>query len=235
MTIFNATNLLTIQELPTGRAGVWFLNWRIKGKPINQRANSVAEDFAGAGLYAICFDDYLIYVGSFLGNKKNSANFSGDVVNSRWWTHVGAITSRGHRMHIAPSSLRELQASLGTNHPLIAGFQRAQPSETLHRGNGNLGPLRRLTFAASHSHEFLAPDVNPEKVLSRFKFVYVRHSQLPLRMNGHDLKIHIEAAERRLIQKLAPFCNTTHVPNGIAAVKVYTNNIEALFEKELEV
>jgi len=234
MATFNATDILNIQQLPNGRAGVWFLNWRIEAKPINQIVGATHEDFAGAGLYGICFDDHLIYIGSFLGNKPKSVNFSGDVVTSRWWTHIGAITVRGHRVHIARASLRALQESFPSNHPLIGGFLGAQSFEILHKGNGNLSPLRRLNFAAMHSHDFLNRNVIPSHVLSRFEFVYVRYKKLPSTLNAQALKVHIESAEIKLIKELAPPCNSTHIPKGKEPVVVNLSDVEGHLRRALD-
>lgn len=234
MATFNATDLLNIQQLPYGRAGVWFLNWRIEAKPIIQRVGATPEDFAGAGLYGICIDDQLIYIGSFLGNKLTSVNFSGDVVTSRWWTHIGAITVRGHRVHIAKASLRALQASFPPKNPLIDGFLGAQSLEILYKDNGNLSPLRRLNFAAMHSHDFLNRNLVPSSVLSRFKFVYVRYNKLPSTMNAQELKVHIESAEIKLIKELAPSCNSTHIPKMKAPLLVNLSDVEDHLRRALD-
>ena len=233
MTIFNANDVLTISQTPTGRAGVWFLNWNISAKRMSQRHVPIPNEYAGAGLYGLCFDERLIYIGSYLGEGSlPGVNFAGDVVSSRWWTHVGAITARGSSMHIARRSLIELSDLLDEGHELLDGFLGSQ-REILHAENGNLSPLRRLIFAAKLSHVFLAPDVIPEQVLSRFTFVYVRFHDLPEGTDAIGLKDRIEAAEKSLISQFAPACNTTHVPNGAQSIHVSCADVEALLQQAL--
>jgi hypothetical protein len=233
MTVYNACDILNISQMPTGRAGVWFLNWQISAKPMAQRQGSIPTEFAGAGLYGLCFDGRLIYIGSYLGEGNlPGVHFSGDVVDSRWWTHVGAITARGSRLHIAPRSLINLSDLLDEGHALLSGFLASQ-RQILHTDDGNLSPLRRLVFAAELSHELLAPHVIPEHVLSRFTFVYVRYNDLPEGMNALDLKNHIEETEKSLIRQFAPVCNSRHVPPGAQSVLVACVDVEALLQQAL--
>jgi hypothetical protein len=233
MTIFNANDVLNIIQTPTGRAGVWFLNWKISAKPMSQRHDSISTQFAGAGLYGLCFDGRLIYIGSYLGEGNvTGVNFTGDVVSSRWSTHIGAITARGSRLHIAPRSLIDLSLLLDEEHVLVDGFLGSQ-RQILHTDDGNLSPLRRLVFAAGLSQEFLAPDVIPEQVLSRFTFVYVRYDTLPEGTDRIGLKVHIEAAEKSLIRQLAPVCNSTHVPRGAESINVSCVDVKVLLQQAL--
>lgn len=228
MATFNANDVLSVMQMPQGRAGVQFLNWKITAKPLKKRVITSPEITAGAGLYGLCFDDQLIYVGSYLGNIKSGANFSGDVVSARWWTHIGAITARGNCLHIAPSSLNALRKKLGLDHEMVTGFLAASDLSLLHKDSGNLGPLRRLFFAALHHDVFLPHDADPVDVLSRFTFMYVRYDSMPKEMNTQSLKSRIEEAEKALIKKLAPICNTKHVPRGQQAIEIRSSDVESL-------
>jgi len=156
------------------------------------------------------------------------------VVAARWWTHLGAITARGHKMHIAPSSLKSLRARLDPQHPMLTGFLASNDFPTLHKDDGNLSPLRRLLFAAGLSDSFLASNADPLQVLSRFRFVYVRCSEMSNGMNQESLKHHIERAEKELIARLAPLCNTKHVPRDATPVNVVCSDVEDLLMQAMK-
>jgi hypothetical protein len=231
---YPADQVLSAAVMAHGRAGVWFLNWKIESKPPKARVDRDAGTaFAGAGLYGLCFDDRLVYVGSYLGAGKGGAFATGDVVKARWWTHVGAITARGDHVHIAPASLRALLADPGPQHPMVAGFSAAAEPTRLHKDDGTLSPLRRLRFALRHSDVFLGEGTQPQDVLPRFSYTYCRFDAPPDGLSSAAWKQHIEAAERRLIQRLAPACNTKHVPEGKSPAVVSCAEVPALLEHEL--
>jgi hypothetical protein len=233
MSQFIADQVLKVQVLPQGRAGVSFLNWKIDPLPLSHRPGSDAKDFAGCGLYGICFDDQLIYLGSYLGTNRNGSNFEGDVVSQRWWTHIGAITSRGHKLHIAKSAINKLREKLTQTHPMVIGFSSNNDHELLHKDNGNLGPIKRLLFAANQGQTFLNSNTDPREVLKRFKFTYVRITPTTENLTSAFLKAHIEHAEKSLIKSLAPVCNTTHVPRAATAVHVPCHELERLLSEAL--
>jgi len=231
----NATEIIEIQilEQNQARAGVWFLNWKVTVKPLPKRGKNNNESFKGPGIYAISFDDHLIYVGSYLGSRGHSADFSGDVVRDRWWTHIGAITARGSKVHIAKTSLKILGAELGASHVMINGFLNATDKIRLHKDGGDLATLRRLRFAAQRSDDFFSKNTNHEDILKRFDFVYVRIESFPIDENGQSLMKKIESSEIKLIERLAPICNAKHVIRGMAPVKTHINDIAKLIKKEL--
>lgn len=234
MTTFNANDVLAVALNAHPRAGVWFLNWNIKAKPITERLITSAVVTVGAGLYGLYFDDQLIYIGSYLGNDPLGANFSGDVVSSRWWTHIGSITARGDRLHVAPTSLRALRHRLLDHHVMTAGFLSATDPQMLHRDAGNLAPLRRLLFAARHHDVFLTQNVSSLEVLARFKFVYVRIENMPQGMNASSLKTHIETAEKGLIKRFSPICNSTHLPADAPPEDICCADLETLLSQALK-
>jgi hypothetical protein len=235
MSQFIADQVLKIQVLPKGRAGVSFLNWKIDPLPLGHRPGADAKDFVGCGLYGICFDDRLIYLGSYLGTNRNGSNFEGDVVSQRWWTHIGAITSRGHKLHIAKFTINKLREKLTETHSMVIGFSSNNDHKLLHKDNGNLGPIRRLLFAANQCQDFLNSNADPREVLKRFKFTYVRINTTPSKDTSELLKAHIEHAEKSLIKSLAPVCNTTHVPKAATAVHVPCQDVERLLSEALKI
>ena len=176
----------------------------------------------------------MIYVGSYLGAGKGGAYLTGDVAVSRWWTHVGAITARGHRVHIAPGSLKALANELGLSHPMVAGFLGTPQPEVLHQDRGNLSPLRRLRFAADQGAALFDRGVDPSKVLQRFAFVYTRFEKPPPGLGPRQWKERIEAAEQSLIEAYAPACNTTHVVTGKLPVEVRCGQVSALLQTALQ-
>jgi hypothetical protein len=150
----NAVDVIEIEELGEGRAGVRFLNWKVQAKPFALRKADGDDSYKGAGIYAIGFDNHLIYIGSYLGSGGQVADFSGDVVRDRWWAHIGAITARGSKVHIAKRSLTSLKQELGVSHVMVDGFTKATNPQLLHKDAGDLAPLRRLRFAAQRSQDF---------------------------------------------------------------------------------
>ncbi len=235
--IFNTRDLLAVTVEPHGRAGIPFLNWNIQTRPLSARGQDIpAAAFAGAGLYALSFDDRLIYLGSFLGAGSGGACLSGDVVKARWWTHIGAITARGNRMHIAKKSLAALSRSLGSEHALVSGLLQATHPDTLHKDEGNLSPLRRLRFAADRWHLFHNPehDAAPDRLLQRFSFAYARADAMPDGLDASSLAARIASTEKALIREFAPSCNTTHVPRGMAPVELSLASITDRLDAELQ-
>lgn len=233
MAMFHAPDVLSATVLPQGRAGVWFLNWDIRAKPMPARATPEASAYAGPGIYGLCFDEQLIYIGSFLGKIKAGDPFGGDVVSSRWWTHICAITSRGSRLHLAPQSLQKLQEHLQPDHALLEGLLAANDPDLLHVDAGNLSPLRRLLFAAQHSADFFMGAVDPQQVLSRFSFVYER-LDAQAGMQEQALKAVVIQAEKELIGRCAPTCNTGHLSAGTSAQAVHVSQLPALLRQVLD-
>ncbi|MBI1252940.1 MAG: hypothetical protein GC196_01180 [Hyphomonas sp.] len=227
-----ASDVLTVTVLPAGRAGVGFLDWDIKGKRQVDRLASVPDaSFQGPGLYALCFDDKLIYIGSYLGKKPSL--FSGDVVQLRWWTHIGAITMRGSRVHVAPKSLKALQASNSPAGVLLSGLLGASDSDLLHEDEGNLSPLRRMRFADCHSNVFLDAAADAVEILGRFKFVYCRIDPKYETLDPRDLRRSILSAETALIVRYSPSCNTKGVQLNKPAIEVNFADVEKILTDEL--
>ncbi len=201
-----AAHVLNVELRPSGRAGVPFLNWRVAPRPSVERTHPL-ESFVGAGLYGLCFDGTLIYVGSYLGKSGRRggakvAHFEGDIVSARWWQHFGSITGRAHCLSVGKRALLALQQSFGADHPMIASLRGAE--ESLRKDAGCLGALNRLRVAASHFAEFNA--ASPESTLSRFEYVYARVLRSP-RADTLQLAHGIAVAERSLVVRLNPLAN----------------------------
>jgi len=219
--------------MPAGRAGVGFLDWDIKDKRhVDRRASVPDASFQGPGLYALCFDDRLIYIGSYLG-VRNHGLFTGDVVQSRWWTHIGAITMRGARVHVARKSLKALQDGNAPAGVLLSGLLGASDNELLHKDNGNLSPLRRMRFADCHSNVFLDATADPAKILGRFKFVYCRIDPKNETLDPQALRKSILSAETALIERYLPSCNSKGVQLNKPEIEVNFADVEKILTDEL--
>ena len=232
MSIFDcsARDVLTVCVFDEGRAGVEFLNWRIAALPMNERVRD-AESFAGPGIYGLCFDDALIYIGSYLGVGSSAHPLSGDVVTSRWWAHIASITARGHKVHVARTSIKALSAEFGDAHPLVSGLNGASSPALLHKDAGCLSPLRRLRFAAERWDQFCGVKPSPDALMGRFQFVYAHPRDLQHREDVVGLRSDIVAKERELIGALAPACNAAHVPRGQASVPVNLTDAKICLEE----
>lgn len=218
---FLATQVLRIEVLPVGRANVPFLNWDVAAKAMADR-DAARDAFSGAGLYGVCFDNQLIYIGSFLGSGGTKvdglkgATFVGDVAIGRWWQHFGSITSRSHKLSVAPSSLDAMEQEFGPDHPMMTALRGATPDLSLDAGC--LGALNRLRFAARHFDAFAGVDVQPANVLSRFSYVYARIDGLPPGETPHELSKRIKRVEEGLIRQYHPEVNTAgRSAEGVAA------------------
>jgi hypothetical protein len=232
ITQINAVEVIEIEELGEGRAGVRFLNWKVQAKPFALRKAAGDDSYIGAGVYAIGFDNHLIYIGSYLGSGGRVADFSGDVVKDRWWAHIGAITARGCKVHIAKRSLDALKLELGASHVMVEGLLKATDHQLLHKDAGDLATLRKLRFAGQRSQDFFASRNNCLEILKRFQFVYVRFNRLAKNEDRNSLKDRIESAEKNLIQKLAPICNAKHVKRQMEPVQTHIDEVAMLIEAE---
>jgi hypothetical protein len=222
-----ASDVLSIEELPTGRAGVSYLNWEVSPLPSSKRGLA-NEAFFGAGIYALCLDHDLIYIGSYLGSGNLGAAFNGDVVRDRWWTHIASITGRGSRVHFAPATTKFLRETLEPEHPILKGLNGAKGISELHKDVGNLAPLRRVLFAAKAFKEIFDGNVNVDEILGRFNFIYVRFEDYPLGVDAFSLMRVIESVEKSLVSSLCPPCNSKWVPKDGEEVKTNMDKIEAL-------
>jgi hypothetical protein len=204
---FAGSHVLRIRVATAGKLGVPFLDWRVSPRTLRERGRQVTN-FAGCGLYGVCFRGRVVYVGSYCGKKprgiKRGAYFGGDVVKSRWWQHFGSLTARSHRLHIAPSVLSELRSTLGKHHPMLVELVRAGPD--IEKDGGCLGAKNRLLFAARNWERFRTTD--PKRVLRQFSFLYARVDGAAIEYQPLDLERSVRAAESEAILAMQPEVNT---------------------------
>ena len=136
------SQVINATELDSGRAGVDCLNVKFSAKSQAElrQSNFYPTAFLGTGLYALSFNDELIYLGSYLGSGNGGAFFTGNLLRSRIWAHIGSITMRGHRVNMSSRQLEKLVETFGDKHPLIQMLSKAPNPGKLHRAAGCLAP-----------------------------------------------------------------------------------------------
>lgn len=186
-------------QLPTG---IPFLNIRFRAKTNGMDA----ESLAGPGIYALSYKSSdsagltgIIYVGKYLGLRHNP--FSGNVAKLRWWTHAGAFTMRGHKLHVARNTVAMLARELPTRAHAFIRF--LEPSADIFKDRGNQAGLNRVRFALSNWERF--GRASPANVLNDFSVTYLRLSVS--RLSRPEVRRAVSQAEVLLIDELQPIGN----------------------------
>jgi len=175
------------------------------------------EQLVGPGIYAICFEKKLIYIGKYLGEKKNP--FAGNVAHLRWVQHLGSMTMRDRRVSLSNrtlQSLLKLSPSLRA-HPLlnsllIAFSQESEPASKkpfLQRDRGCLSTFNRIIFALEHWAEFCSDD-GPNT--TPFTFHYFRLLQPETNHSTETIRFLISSIEDEIVLKFRPRCNAVIMP-----------------------
>ena len=162
--------------------------------------------YASGGVYALFLDQKLVYIGSFGTSRKHNL-YSGNVVATRVWTHIGSMTLRGRKLHIAPKTLDTLKKRFG-DHPAITEIAKKKPFDD----KGNLTTPNRISVALDHWDAFCPPNRLP---LDRFDFSYIQVSST---MGDHlpdcVIKKAIKEAEKISIRDLQPRANDEVEPSS---------------------
>lgn len=153
---------------------------------------------AGAGIYAICFDGQLIYLGKFLGKRGNPAG--GNIVDARWTKHLGTLTMRGRRVSVPRRTIDALLHAY-PGHPVAAGIRNAD-ADVVSRDRGCVSSVNRARFAVRHWEALSAFN---RETLDRFQFLYGQ-VQSQDRVESH-LRREVSALESRLVKQMRPCCN----------------------------
>jgi hypothetical protein len=155
---YKASDLFLIQHgLPLNGMPM-FTNLRFKTSP------NLIGTFNGLGLYGILFDDHLIYIGKFLGQKKNP--YGGDIRQARWSKHIGSLTLRARNLSFSKRAISDI-ATLGSCTPQ-ADFQNVDVN-LLSRDRGCNSTMNRFVFGAANWQDFANLS---DSIMRRFKFVY---------------------------------------------------------------
>jgi hypothetical protein len=200
--------------------------WPGNPTPFNSviRLKSVddAPTFAGPGIYALFFDEGLIYIGKYRGKKNNP--FSGDVTRFRWDKHLGTLTMRGRNVSLPPTVLERVLATFSGD---LIDKLSSGTSETIGRDRGMVAGFKRVRFAHENWEAFSR--LNNE-VLARFTAVYVRvlpTSEMQVR-DTDEIRTAVSAAEAELIKEFLPICNNESdrtfpcekIPLGLVAGRI---------------
>lgn len=173
-----------------------WMNLRFK-----RRAGLDNSQFTGLGIYAGFFDNQLIYIGKFLGQKSNP--FAGNVIDARWTKHVGSLTLRGRNLSYSTRALDEIyQLSLPE---ALLDFLRTNRT-LLSRDRGMNSTLNRFQFGAENWDIFKMLEMS---TLQRFHFIYVRLTKGE-HLDGmcHDtLRKVVSNVEDHQVANLRPRCN----------------------------
>jgi len=158
---FTFDQIIDFRESPSIPGNPEWMNIRFK-----RRLKLDNSQFTGLGVYAGFFDNQLIYIGKFLGQKTNP--FAGNVIDARWTKHVGTLTLRGRNLSYSTRALDEIyQLSLPE---ALLGFLQAD-RQLLSRDRGMSSTLNRFQFGAENWEIFKTLEM---KTLKRFHFIYVR-------------------------------------------------------------
>lgn len=180
----------------------------------------VKEEFSGPGIYAVCYDKQLIYIGKYLGQKKNA--FAGNIARLRWVQHLGSMTMRDRRVSLSKRSL-DLLLDPSFSHrdnPLIRSLAHAFDHDSasgsttpfLQRDRGCLSTVNRVLFALEHWPLFSQAD---GPALGGFSFHYFRVEKPSSELPTEGLRNLISVLEDRLVETFRPQCNAV-IPQGTA-------------------
>lgn len=69
-----------------------------------------SHEFGGAGLYACFFRNRLIYVGKYLGTKKDFR--AGNIISLRWVKHIGTFTMMARNLTFSKKAIKQINQAL---------------------------------------------------------------------------------------------------------------------------
>jgi len=98
---YSANEVINVGTAPPLLGHLPFANKVFKPSKIHPKSN-----FKGAGLYAVFFDNQLIYVGKFLGTKRNWD--AGNVIASRWVKHIGTFSMLDRKLSFSKRALEAI-------------------------------------------------------------------------------------------------------------------------------
>lgn len=221
--VFKAGDVLQIKPV-TPKRGVECLDWRI-----TYLNSGLSKDLVGAGLYGVCYQGKLVYVGSYLGRGNDP--FLGNVVSTRWWAHLASLTMRGHRISIPQMTRARLLNNPPTPiNPKLRKLLSAAPPE-ISRATGCVASLNRILFASKHWGRLGSG--KPNTVLGDFSFVYVRVGKGSTKKSISQLRQQITEAEKEVIAQLCPMANN-EIKWGEANDQISCEKATAVITKTLK-
>lgn len=221
--VFKAGDVLQV-ELVAPKLGVKFLDWRI-----TYLNSGLAKDLVGAGLYGVCYQGKLVYVGKYLGRGNDP--FAGNIVSTRWWAHFASFTMRGHRISVPQTVLDRLlnEPPMSLSPKLRNLLDTAPPGITKDAGCG--ASLNRVLFASKHWGRFGSG--KPNTVLGDFSFVYVRVGKGSTKKSISQLRQQITEAEKEVIAQLHLMANN-EIEWGATGMQVSCEKATVVITKTLK-
>jgi len=166
------------------------------------RAKGNDSIFFGAGLYACFFKNNLIYIGKYLGKKKDWR--SGNIISMRWAKHIGTFTMRARHLGFSDAAYDAIaayyqQVQTEADNPIRKGFLAAD-RRVLVRETGCMTTFRRF-LVASRIHA----ETGGEIPLEHFSFLYAR---VAVSGTTAELRKFVSEAEVKVLQRVYPEGNT---------------------------
>jgi len=201
-------------------------------------SNAKMKSKQGPGVYAITYNDHIIYIGKY---RTNRDDFSNNVITIRWAKHIMTFTNRGYRLGGTifkklkdPSNIKNSRKQLQYKECRKEIDEKTRKELMKHlkengawrlKDTGTVTSLNRLNFALKNWDQFMKLSEDKRDALAKFKFYFFR-----IKTNESDKKKDIspflaDYIENRLLQKFNPECNT--IAHQVSESKVREgNNIE---------
>lgn len=220
--IYNASDLFTLRDVghPHGKP-----EWANVRAYRLSRWRGTPPELTGPGIYGLCLDDSLFYIGLFAGASQDP--FGGSVL-SRWFKHITYQSLRSPHIRFARQELKDILRDI--EGPVSTDFRRCLPSngntdwETIDSNeyplvadrNGASCTFNKARFAAKN-WGLLGPG-NETGLLQRITCIYhriPRDTDALMRLNGSIDKERrnwvkfkwLKPREAMLIEALRPICN----------------------------
>lgn len=167
---------------------------------INFRKKKTAPSLLGSGIYAITFNDFVIYIGQYRPYNGR------DLLNLRWKKHLATITNRGY--DVGFGNKNRANTIVGENSEFNKYLNDKENSWRF-TDTGTVTSIERFSFANENKTFF--NDKNLKNSLKNFKFYFykIKSESIP---ENEKIKEYPELAtilERNLIKIINPRCNLT--------------------------
>jgi hypothetical protein len=162
----------------------------------NQTFKKNITEIPGPGIYAVFYQENLIYIGKFLGTKVSP--FNGDIVGTRWDKHIGSFTMRGYQVSVRNRTL--IRTLTLPRCAISDGLRCAKQDMILDRGM--VAGFNRVKFAIKHWDKFCRLS---QEMLSSFVFYYLKIGEMET--DPTNLRKRISLSETALIECFRPCCN----------------------------
>lgn len=152
------------------------------------------------GVYAIFFDNKLLYLGKYQGTSKDA--FGGCVNRERWCKHLATITLRGKKVSCKPSTLQKVKNEPNLKNAFYDSL--GEFDEDVFVGDrGCITVLPRIQFAINNWKEF---ENMTSQDLARFKFHYISFENKKATSTAEYREV-ITDLEEKFIEKFHPLLN----------------------------